>query len=278
MQTIKIIKSDRSIKNKSFFMKYCAFFIAIIFFSSCEEVIEVELNEADQRIVIEGNIETDNQKVIVQITKSGSFYQTNDFEKITGADVIISKEGGEQFELLETSEGIYELENFESAIGDVFKLEIIDSEDNIYEAETTVPRVIDLIELTFEKIQGIGGEFYRVNCFLEDPKDEKNFYRIKYYKNGVLNTDDTRIFEDLTFDGELIDVPLFVAEAEAGDVIEVELISFDEDSYDYFVQIEDVSDAGFANSVPYNPQGNITNDALGYFGAKGISRDTIILE
>lgn len=259
-------------------MKYFLFYIAVILFSSCEEIIEVELNEAEQRIVIEGNIEADSQKAIVKISKSGSFYETNDFEKITGADVVISSESGEQFQLTETNDGSYELDNFESELGDNFTLKINDTDGNLYEAQTDVPRVIDIAELTFEKNEGIGGIFYLVSCFMQDPKNENNYYRIKYTKNGVLDKDDFIVFDDLTFDGEYAEILLFFNEVEAGDVIEVELISFDKDSYEYFIQVGDVANSGLNNSVPYNPQGNISNDALGYFGARGSSRDTIVLE
>jgi len=259
-------------------MKYFLFFIIIIVFSSCEEIIEVELNEAEQRIVIEGNIEAGSQKAIVKISKSGSFYETNDFVKITGADVVISSESGEQFQLVETSDGIYELNDFESEFGENFTLEINDADNNFYEAKTDVPRIIDIAELTFEKNEGIGGIFYLVSCFMQDPKDEENYYRIKYSKNDVLDKHDFIIFDDLTFDGEYAEILLFFNEVEAGDVIEVELISFDKDSYEYFIQVGDVANSGLNNSVPYNPQGNISNDALGYFGARGSSRDTIVLE
>ena len=258
-------------------MKYFLFLIAIIFFSSCEEVIEVELNEGDQRIVIEGNIEADQQKAVVEISKSGSFYETNDFEKIKGADVVVLSESGEEFQLTETSDGKYELDNFESEVGDIFTLKINNADENDYEAETNVPQVIEIGELTSEKNEGIGGIFYLVSCFFQDTKNEKNYYRIKYKKNDELNND-YFVFDDLTFDGEYAEIVLFINEAESGDVIDLELISFDEDSYEYFEQVGDVTNAGLNNSVPYNPQGNINNEALGYFGARGSSRDTTVLE
>lgn len=258
-------------------MKYFLFLITILFLFSCEEVIEVELNEADQRIVIEGNIEADQQKAIVEISKSGSFYETNDFEKINGADVVLLSETGEEFELSQTSDGKYELDNFETEVGDVFTLKINNADENSYEAEVNVPQIIELGDLTFEKNEGIGGIFYLVSCFFQDPKNEKNYYRIKYLKNGELNND-YFVFDDVTFDGEYAEIVLFINEAEAGDVIDLELISFDKDSYEYFEQIGDVTNAGLNNSVPYNPQGNLNNDALGYFGARGSTRDTVVLE
>ncbi len=60
--------------------------LAILAFNtSCEKVILIELNEADQKIVVDAIVSNDSAQNYVILSKSGGFYQNNDFQAISDA-------------------------------------------------------------------------------------------------------------------------------------------------------------------------------------------------
>ena len=62
------------------------------------------------------------------------------------------------------------------------------------------------------------------------------------------------------------------------DTVVVELLTLDESTYEYYLMLSSLSESDFiGNANPANPKTNITGDALGYFGAFTVSRDTIVI-
>ena len=73
------------------------FLFAIILLTlntSCEKVILIELNEADQKMVVDAIVSNDSVQNYVILSNSGGFYQDNDFEAISGALVTITDDAG----------------------------------------------------------------------------------------------------------------------------------------------------------------------------------------
>ena len=52
----------------------------------------------------------------------------------------------------------------------------------------------------------------------------------------------------------------------AGNLYKIELLSMDKESFEYIQELSTIQSQGGGSSVPFNPQGNFNNDALGYFG------------
>jgi hypothetical protein len=114
-----------------------------------------------------------------------------------------------------------------------------------------------------------------IHCFFKDPV-EKNFYRLKVFKNDSINTQNYRLYDDQYTNGE--ESELRVAYATVGDTFRVELLSLDQSTYEYY---RTLSDLLFTNpifgSTPANPNSNLSNGALGFFGACAVSTRTIII-
>ena len=58
----------------------------------------------------------------------------------------------------------------------------------------------------------------------------------------------------------------FTSDLTSGDTLLLQLSAINEAVYDYFIQVDDMRSNGFSAAAPYNPKGNFTNEALGYFG------------
>ena len=62
------------------FKKFLFLGIIIIFFTACEEVIDVDLNYSDERLVIEGQLnwikETQGTEQIIKLSKTTPYFET----------------------------------------------------------------------------------------------------------------------------------------------------------------------------------------------------------
>jgi hypothetical protein len=141
---------------------------------------------------------------------------------------------------------------------------------------------IDSLRLRKGQSQGIGFGGHGqnevrmdVHCFFRDPF-EKNFYRIKGYLNDSIGAENYRLYDDQYTNGSKTD--LQVRRASVGDTIRVELISLDKGTYEYFRTLSDLLHTNpIFGSTPANPTSNLSNGALGYFGAYAISSKMIIV-
>ena len=140
---------------------------------------------------------------------------------------------------------------------------------------------VSIDSLKLEKGQsqrfGFGGNGKRleIHCFFKDPL-EKNFYRIKIFTNDSTNLANYRLFDDQYTNGEITD--LQAGRVKVGDVSRIELISLDKFAYEYYRTLRDLLNSNpIFGSTPANPNTNLTNGALGYFGACTVSSKTIII-
>jgi hypothetical protein len=82
------------------------------------------------------------------------------------------------------------------------------------------------------------------------------------------------LYDDQYTNGRVTE--LRVARAEEGSVYRIELMSLDSKTYVYFRTLEDLLYTNpFFGSTPANPNTNLNNGALGYFGACAVSVKTI---
>ena len=79
--------------------------IAFITFTSCEEVIELDLKDTEPRVIIEAKGDIKTRTCNVNITLSNGFYDVGDLETLSDATVVLSDEGGASYLLEESTAG-----------------------------------------------------------------------------------------------------------------------------------------------------------------------------
>ena len=119
-----------------------------------------------------------------------------------------------------------------------------------------------------------------LTCYLQDPSEYRNYYRLIVYKKGEprISDDMMYIFNDDFMNGNMI---FMLWESEAffpQDTVVVELQTLDKSTYEYYLTLNSLAGGMFGASNPANPETNLSNDALGYFGAYTVSRDTIVIQ
>lgn len=255
--------------------------ISISQFPGCQKVIDIDLNEAAPRIVIEGLINDRRGPYAVSISKSGSYFNEPVLPTVSGARVIISDNTGTTDTLRETAPGIYLTSRIRGIPGRTYKLKVIAENQEYTGTSTMYSHVnIDSLSLVRSEIQhfdfGNSNENelnMEIHCHFKDPP-EKNYYRIRVFKNDSINTQNYRLFDDQYTNGSQTE--LRVARAEKGADYRVELMSIDKPTYNYYRTLEDVLYTNpFFGSTPANPNTNLSNGALGYFGAYAVSVKTI---
>lgn len=264
-------------KNKIHFL---AGLFLFPFFMACEDIIELDLEEAEQRIVLEATLDVDSQQAQLVFSLTNEFYQAGETDKVSGATVVLSHQDGTQYVLAETKDGVYVADNIISSPDDVFTL-VVEDQGKQYTASAIVPHPAALDSLNTEMFDfpfgGSGEENFQVFAHWNDPENVPNFYRLKPYLNDTLVADVYSLTYDEFGDGTAMSIPIREL-FEAENRVRIDLLSVDANYYDYFLQLSTIQGEGFNSSNPFNPKGNFDSNVLGYFGIYTTSSAEIWLE
>jgi hypothetical protein len=255
--------------------------LLLFIFIGCERVIDVDLNEANPQIVIEGNLSYNDAELEVKISKTGSYFSKTPTEKVDNADVYLEDSAGTRVKAEPSGNGIYKIENYPPQQEKDYRL-FIESEGQKYEAKSTVYPAVKIDSLGYEYQQDMrffdGG--YRLLLHFSDPPDKENYYRIKVFKNGELlnGVDDLIVFDDSGLDGKGIQVRLRRQSLDVGDTAHVQFMAIDEKAFLYFTTFREMANTNPGSPAPANPISNFSNGALGYFSAWSFDAQTITIE
>lgn len=261
-------------------LKQIAIFIILVSFFSCERVIDINLNEANPKIVIEANVHNKREGCLVKITRTGSFFKPYTPEIVSNATITL-KNQLTTYTFTENTNGNYSIDKIGNLMPTSYSLSVeIDGER--YDAESTMPVAIPISYIISEYVTRniFQDEGYIVNYSFIDPEDENNFYRIRYSLNGELQNDgnDYFLMTDEMFNGKSIQMQIYGIRFEKGDTVEVELMSIDKSTYDYFnTFVELIAQNSMESAAPANPKSNFSNGALGYFSAYSSDKKQIIV-
>lgn len=257
--------------------------VSMFVFDGCQKVIDIDLNDAAPRIVIEGVINDRRGPYAVSITKSGSYFNEPVLPSVSGAKVVINDNTGIIDTLREMAPGIYVTSKIRGIPGRTYTLKVT-SENVEYAGSSTMNSRVNIDSLKLVKSDIEHFDFgnnnqndlnMEIHCYFQDPP-EKNFYRVRVFKNDSINTQNYRLFDDQYTNGSATE--LRVARAEKGADYRVELMSIDKPTYNYYRTLEDLLYTNpFFGSTPANPISNLSNGALGYFGAYALSVKTITI-
>jgi hypothetical protein len=252
--------------------------IATLLFSACQDVIEIDLDSIEPKIVIDGALTDISDSVEIKITKSTDYFKPGNYPVVSGATVTLSDNIGNSRQLLEIKPGIYSA-YWQSIEGTEYKLEV-EVEGESYAGTVKMPRKVSIDSLSFEPtpeyMEFTGG--YLINCHLHDPAGVDNFYRLKVSKLNGPTEKIMYVFDDAFVDGNEISMRWDDEQFFENDTVVVELQTLAESTYDYDRTLSSLFEDGMIGSAnPSNPVTNLSNGALGYFGAYTVSRDTIVI-
>ncbi|RIJ47433.1 DUF4249 domain-containing protein [Maribellus luteus] len=252
----------------------------VALFTSCRDIIDIELDSVEPKLVIDGAVTDINDTLVIQLTKSVDYFEPGIYPPVPGAVIAVSDNLGNTHQLNETSSGVY-TDYLPGTEGNKYTLSV-EVEGEKYTAEVEMPYkvLIDSIsvEPTPDYLEFSGG--YLVNCHLHDPFGVENFYRLKVsLVNDLEEPDDVLVvYDDAYVNGNQITLRWDEEQFFPQDTVVVELQTLAESTYEYYRTLSALFESGMIGSAnPANPITNLSGDVLGYFGAYTVSRDTIII-
>lgn len=253
------------------------FAIAIV---SCEEVIEVDLNNAAPELSIEGNVSDSTGPYYVKIAMTVGFSQSNNSANVSGAFVTMSDNAGHVDTLTEISEGKYATHNISGTTSASYLMNAL-VEGKQYTSLSIMPMKtnLDTIFTTTNGGGGFGNGGNKITIVpkYHDPAGIRNFYRFILYINGV-QTDDVFVQNDEGRDGQVISQALRSRKTiNSGDLLTLEMQCIDENVYKYFYALSLNFRKGLNQTqTPVNPPTNIAGGKLGYFNAHTSQRKSCV--
>lgn len=257
-------------------------FLGVI--TACEDVVEIDLNESDPKLVIEANInllEDGTSVANVILTRTAPFFDQA-VPPVTNASVTITDENGIVYPFLYTEDGIYQ-GNLIPQPQVVYTLEVIDNGE-IYRAseQLVTGPALEIVEQNNEG--GFSGEEIELKVYFTDPGDEVNYY----FFEGLSTRGDLRdTFNDEFFNGNRIFGFYYVEDLEQGDEVVFNLYGVDAQFYNFmYVLLQQSTDqsGGPFETQPATVRGNIINETrfenfpLGYFRISEVSTVTYTVE
>jgi hypothetical protein len=255
-------------------------FIALFLFgtlTSCEEVVDVDLNDAAPRLVVEANINISQDGASidswVKLTTTAPFFDDN-VPFVADANVEIIDENNFAYTFEYVDEGIYHGTFFPQENTD-YTLRIIYKNES-YTATTQLQPTATLEYVQQRDDGGFTGEDIELKAFFTDDGNEKNFY---YFtgasEKGILRD----VYDDEFFNGNTIFGYYLVEDLAPGDNINFALYGVDEQFYNYmYVLLQQTGTGGGPfETQPATVRGNIINETnpdnypLGYFRISEVS-------
>lgn len=263
------------------FRKYIVIAMGL-FLISCEEVIEVDLDTAEPKLVIDASIDwvkntTGNQQKIKLSTTTA--YYNAEFPTVSGANIVVTNSSNTIFNFVENpGTGEYICNNFLPVIGETYTL-TVNLNGETYQATETLmsaPKIED--NIIQNNTGGMAGDEIEITYYYQDNPAEQNYY-IFSNKNPHIAFTQYQVEDDENNNGGLTPVYYSNKDLEPGDVINIKLYGISQRYYNYFRKILNASgnDDGPFATTPTAVRGNINNQTnsanfpYGYFRLSEVS-------
>ena len=247
--------------------------------ASCRKIIEIDADNSEPQLVIEGNITDRFVAQQIKISKSVAYDDLSVFPKVSGAAVSVSDDRGNTYNFTESSAGVYVV-GMRGVPGVTYTMKVKIG-DQSYTASSKMPLAVRLDSIGVITNSFFGNERKSAAAFFNDPAAFQNFYHFNLYVNDVLS-DRVYVSNDRLTNGNSLRYQLYYSKNDddddglvSGDRIAVEMECIDSNIFDYWYALSQQSGRGpNQGTTPANPTSNISNGALGYFSAHTLQRLT----
>lgn len=256
---------------------------------SCEDVIELDLESTEPRLVIDASINwyknTNSNFQFIKLSLSAPFFEDN-VPPAIGAQVYVTDSFNNRFDFIEDEDtGIYRNDTFITSIGRTYNLNIL-YKNEIYTATEQLIPVSPIEYVEQNNDAGFSGEDTEFKAFYTDPEGVENYYLFEFI-NVKTDTQSLEVYDDQFTDGNRIFAFHSDDNIDAGDNLVIRSFGVSERFYEFMnILLQQTDDE---NGDPFETQPalvrgnciNITNPEnypFGYFKASEVSVFTYIVE
>jgi hypothetical protein len=290
--------------------KLCLLASFVLAFSSCEDVVQIKLDEGSKLYVIDAFVNNLRTDQVVKITNNSNYFSAASPSGISGANVVLMDlTDNKQYVFTYTSNGNYVyalgLTDTLAKVGHTYSLRV-DIDGALYTATTEQkrPASIDSINVMLDDGGfGFGGPSntsdtsFFCTLYAKDKADaHPDYYWIKTFRNDTLFSDasDLNVNIDGT-GGEITDSPadsldftppstlLGFKKYRKHDRCRVEVHSIMKDTYNFFVQAQaQINNGGLFATTPENVRTNLTGPkgqtkAVGWFSVSSVATRSVLV-
>ena len=253
------------------------FYIWIVAVSfSCEDVIDVDLNTAEPKLVIDASIDwfkgSDGKDQTIKLTRSAPYFDEN-VPPATGAEVTIITSNGEIFNFIEEGQtGIYTTSTFIPEIDKMYQL-TINYQGETFTAKETLKSVTDIDFVEQNDEGGFSGDETELKVFYTDPAGAENFYFFEFISD-IPAIPTLEVYNDEFINGNQIFGFYTEEDLVSGDVVTIRSHGVSKRFYDFmFILLQQSAEDGGGpfETQPATVRGNCLNETnpenfpLGYF-------------
>lgn len=277
--------------------KILSLFLAVLLSWSCQEVIDLELNQADQKIVIEGEIVNNNAIQRIRVSESLNYYDTGRMKPVSDAEIRLLDENNNVISgfIYNPQDSNYQsYDSLRLEIGPEYKIQI-EINDELLEAKGRIlenATLDSIYYLSDKEMQALGQPVFGEGYFLF-VNGRLNNEGIEYFKLDVTVNDTLRnsrgalsnsILTSEFFGKEFQALPV-PGSFEEADTVDLELYTLNEDVYQYYVEFINLlfNDGGVFSPPPVNPDSNIKNitnpenKPLGFVQFSSVQRRSLVI-
>ena len=268
-------------------IKYILLLVVAVLSVGCEDVVDVDLNEAAPRLVIDASINwekgTSGNEQTIRLTTTAGYFQTG-VPTVSNAVVFITDENGTVFQFVENpGTGNYVCNDFIPVIDRNYVLTVI-HEDETYTASETLKSVPIIDMITQRNDGGFAGEDIEVKTFFTDDGTTEDYYLIKYQPSYAV-IPEFDISSDEFFQGNQFSDFFSSEDLSSGDTLGISLRGISKQYYNYMAVLGNIIGGGGPfQAPPANLKGNVVNQtnfnnyAFGYFSVSEMDSREYIVE
>lgn len=256
---------------------YIVSLISLLSLTSCEEVVDLKLDTAPAKLVIDASINwekgtTGNEQTIKLSTTTG--YYSNVIPAVSGATVFVTNSSNTIFNFIEDvpNSGNYNCTDFVPILGETYVL-TVNYDGQTYSASEKMIPVPEIASVVQRDDAGFSGKDIEVKFFYQDNGSETNSYLTRFV-TPVNSFPEYQVSDDRFEQGNQMFGIYSNEDLKAGDVIDFTLYGISTQYYNYMnilIGISGGNGGGPFQTTPATIRGNIvnqtneTNYCLGYF-------------
>lgn len=243
---------------------YTAILLSLFLLSSCEEVIDINLNSTNPKYVIEADLNDISTTQTIRISKTVNFSEPIPSEPVNNAQIIVTDVSGKIHVFNATGNGVYASSNFKPTANGSYSLKVNIEGQEFLSTTTRVPYVeVDSLGITKDEI--FNETYYSITFKFLDPINMANYYKYSYSVNDQ-PFKFSAVFSDKFNNGLLVTHEITERNEDSkfvvGDEVNILRECINVDVYNFWSDLQSINPG---SAAPANPKSNISNGALGYF-------------
>ncbi len=249
-------------------------FLLSCFLFSCEDVIDVDLDTAPPRLVIDASLawekETFGNIQEIKLSLTAPYFNRT-IPPASGAIVTVADTHDNVFVFNEEQQGYYRNYSFIPEIDGEYTLTVT-YEGETYTAIETLKSVAPIDFVEQNNNGGFSGDSIELKAYYTDPEDEENYYLFEFGNEGDAPT--LEVYDDEFNNGNQIFGFYMDEDLEKGDVLRIKISGVSQRCFEYvniLLQQTDEETGDPFETQPATVRGNCVNQTnqnnfpLGYF-------------